>query len=44
MYKWFGVEGVTYKLTAPEAVSCSEWINIDPELPLTAAEAPVVSR
>lgn len=44
VYKWLGVEGVIYKLTAPEAVSCSEWINIDPELPLIAAEASVASR
>lgn len=42
--KWVGVEGVIYKLTAPEAASCSGRINIDPELPVTAAEAPVVSR
>lgn len=43
-YKWLGIKGVIYKLTVLEATSCSKWINIDLELPVTAAEAPVVCR
>jgi len=42
VYKWLGIKGVIYKLTALGATGCSEWINTDPELPVTAAEAPVV--
>lgn len=42
VYKRLGIKGVIYKLTVLEATSCSEWVNIDLELPATAAVAPVV--
>lgn len=44
VYKQLAIRGVIYKLTVLEATSCSEWINIDLEPPVTAAEGPVVCR
>lgn len=44
VYKWVGIKGIIYKVTILEATSCSECINIDLELPVIAAEAPIVRR
>lgn len=42
VYNCLRIRGVIYELTVLEAPCCSEWINIDPELPVTAAEPHVV--